>query len=467
MDIRFFPHNTHLENAGAFETTDPHLKRLRQQPLVYRSGLLDRIPRDQAGIFSLGGGRQVGKTTLVKQWMAELLQDDIAPEAIFYMTGELIDDHHALVRLVTQLLDDISASGLCYLIMDEVTYIHEWDKGIKFLADAGALESVVLLLTGSDLAIMKEARMRFLGRRGAADIVDFQLHPLEFSEAVRLKKCFSSDELARLADIEIEPEDFLLGRLFEAFNQYLVHGGFLSAMNDMAANHRIMPATLATYSDWIRGDVLKRGKQEHYLREILYAVIKRYGSQITWNSLAGDLSVDHPKTVADYVALLTSMDAVFIQPALLEDKLTAAPKKARKIMFSDPFIFHAVKSWLTPDQDPFGHQMAVLLEDPVWAAKLVEACAATHYKRHFPTYYIKAAGEVDIAYIKQDRFWPVEVKWTNQMRPKDIKQLSKYTNGRILGKSRRFEKIQGIIAEPLPLALFRLGDLPVAAELNF
>lgn len=36
------------------------------------------------------------------------------------------------------------------------------------------------------------------------------------------------------------------------------------------------------------------------------------------------------------------MDAVRVLPALLEDKLTAAPKKARKLMFSDPFILHAV-----------------------------------------------------------------------------------------------------------------------------
>jgi hypothetical protein len=52
---------------------------------------------------------------------------------------------------------------------------------------------------------------------------------------------------------------------------------FLSAINDMASNQRVMPATLATYSDWIRGDVLKKGKQEHYLREIMGAVIKRLG----------------------------------------------------------------------------------------------------------------------------------------------------------------------------------------------
>lgn len=456
MDIRFLPHNTHFENAGVFETADPHLKRLHLHPLVFRSPLLERLPHNRPGIYTLGGSRQVGKTTLVKQWMAELLRKGTAPKQILYLTGELIDDHHSLVRLVMDAVNDMPAPGLKYIAIDEVSYIREWDKGIKYLADAGATDDAVFLLTGSDLVIIKEARMHFPGRRGLSDIVDFHLYPLDFAETVRLKKRFSADELAILSDTEKEPDASLMDRLFEALDHYLLHGGFLTAINDMAKHHRIMPATLSTYSDWIRGDVLKRGKQEHSLREILAAVIKRYGSQITWNALSQDLSIDHPKTVSDYIDLLASMDAVFVQPALIEDKLAAAPKKARKVMFTDPFVFHAVKNWLTPDQDPFNHQILPILLDPGWAAKLVEACAVIHHRRRFPTYYIKAEGEVDIAYVDQGRFWPVEIKWTHQIRPKDLKQIAKYPHGRIWSRSRRYGKIEKIPVEPLPVALFRL-----------
>jgi len=31
----------------------------------------------------------------------------------------------------------------------------------------------------------------------------------------------------------------------------------------------------------------------------------------------------------------------------------------------------------------------------------------SHYARFYPTYYIKAEGEVDIAYISKGRFWPL------------------------------------------------------------
>jgi predicted AAA+ superfamily ATPase len=55
--------------------------------------------------------------------------------------------------------------------------------------------------------------------------------------------------------------------LFEEFERYLVHGGYLKAINDHAHEGSIRAATLITYQEWVRGDVLKRGKQESDLRE--------------------------------------------------------------------------------------------------------------------------------------------------------------------------------------------------------
>jgi len=458
MDLRFLPHNTHLDEPGAFVRLDPHLRQLDRNPLIHRSNLLDNLSILLPGIYTISGGRQVGKTTLLKQWMAKLIENGANPACIVYLTGELIDDHHSLVRLITEAMNDMPDEGLRYLIVDEVTYIKDWDKGIKYLADAGLLESVVILLTGSDLIIIREARMRFPGRRGRSSTVDFHIYPLSFYECVKLKSCFTGGELGIFVDPDLEPPSDLMNRLFIEFEDYLTHGGFLTAINDIAKYQRILPATFSTYSDWIRGDVLKRNKRENYLLEILGAIIKRYGSQLTWNALAEDLSIDHPKTVADYIELLASMDAVYIQPAIREEKLVAAPKKAKKVMFTDPFIFHAVNSWLYPVNDPYNRQIKPLLADRQSASKLTEACTVTLFRRYFPTFYIKAKGEIDIAYVQGNQFFPVEIKWTQQLRPKQIKQITKYTNGRILTKSKIKGEIHGVPTEPLPLALMRLGD---------
>ena len=455
MNLQVFDiHNSHLE--GRFSDLDPHLRRLRNQPLVYRFPLIDRLPHNQPGIYTIGGGRQIGKTTLLKQWMAERLLAGTDPNHIRFLTGELIDDHHTLVRLVSTLCEEMPLQGIRYILLDEVTYIADWDKGIKYLADAGLLEDVVLIATGSDMVVIQEARMRFPGRRGQAATVDFHLQPLSFAESLRLKRGLSIEEFKKLAYADLSQQNETEQMLREAFMAYLIHGGFLTAINDMALHGQILPATFATYSDWIRGDILKRGKQEHYLREVLQAIVRCYGTQTTWNALARDLSIDHPTTVSDYAALLVSMDVVFIQKALREDKLTGAPKKARKIAFCDPFIFHAVQSWLHTTQHPFSEQVRPALENPERTGQLVEACTAAHYGRHYPTYYIKSEGEVDIAYIKDDRFWPVEIKWTGQLRPKTLKQIGKYTNGCILAQQSRPSKIAEIPVELLPQALLRL-----------
>ena len=457
MDPRFLPHNTHLENPAGFAEQDPQLRRLSRQTYQYRSDLLDELAVATPGIYTLGGGRQIGKSTLLKQWMNELLESNVVPETITFFSGELINDHNSLLGLIQTQLGNTPIAAVNYLIIDEVTYIQHWDKAVKYAADAGLLEHTVLMLTGSDLGLIRDARMRFPGRRGRAEVVDFHMYPLSFRECLNLK-----NPGINVTEIICQPggvEADILETIYGEFEQYLLHGGYLTAINDLAESGQINQTTLNTYSDWIRGDVMKRGKQESYLREILTAIIKRYNSQVTWNSLARDLSIDHPKTVADYIDLLENMDAVFVQSALLEDKLVAAPKKARKLMFCDPFIFHAVRAWVNPTVDPYNSQILPLVRDPEWASRLVEAVVITHHRRFYPTYYIKARGEVDVAYIKKGQCCPVEVKWTNQLRPKDIKQVSQYPQGEIWTKTRSWGDINTIKTYPLPLRLLqRVGN---------
>ena len=462
MDPRFLPHNSHRENPGRFSTNDPQLKHLAGCPFRHRSVLLDRLPRRTSGIFTLGGGRQTGKSTLLKQWMAELLEDGVQPVAVSYLSGELIDDHHSLMRHIEAHLAAVPDGEFNYLIVDEVTYIRDWDMAVKYAADAGMLDLTALVVTGSDLSFLQEARMRFPGRRGDAAVNDYHLRPLLFREFVALEGKITDldDQFEEAFDLP----DPTIDLIFDAFDRYLLHGGYLTAINDMAAHGAIRQSTLATYSDWIRGDVLKRGKQEAYLREVLSAIVTRYTSQVTWNGLAQDLSIDHPKTVADYVELLERMDAVAVVPALREDKLGPAPKKAKKLTFCDPFILHAVRAWLEPSTDPFDHQVLAASQDPVWASQIVEACVANHFRRFYPTYYIKAQGEVDIAYVRDGRFWPVEVKWTSQLRPKSLKQIARYDNGEIWSKSRHVGEIEGVNVRPLPIELLRIGNGPLAGD---
>ena len=390
----------------------------------------------------------MGKSTVLKQWMADLLDSGVLPQRILYLTGELIDDHHALVSLLGRIAPERSPSRPAYLLVDEVTYIRDWDRGVKYLADAGLLDDVVLVLTGSDSVVIREARARLHGRRGRAARVEFHLYPLSSAEYLGLG-------MRPTAHADLSPMETLIN----AFGRYLMHGGYLTAINDLEAHGRILPATFAVYGDWIRGDMLKRGKRERFLAEVVGSVIRRYGSQVTWPGLAADLSIDHPMTVADYLQLLAQMDVLIIQHALREDRLAAAPKKARKVVFCDPFILHVLRCWIEPVDDPFVAQVKTMTANREWAGKLAEACAAAHHHRLHPTYYIKGEGEVDIACVEGSTFRPIEVKWTGQVRSTDLKQARKYRNSMICSRLAA-DHLHGLPNELLPAHLQRLGPSP-------
>lgn len=421
MSQKFSIHNLHHESIKSFSANDPNLRRLKTIKLVFLPTLIKEFPKSIPGVYILTGGRQVGKTTLTKQWMLHLLEEGIDPQNISFITGDIISDYRELLHYTQEIIGDFSNKNtIKYLIIDEITYIKEWDRAIKFLVDGGYLEEVVLLLTGSDANVLKEARVRFPGRRGQAKKQDFELLPLSFKETILLKNSTKKND-----------NNFLRTQWLE----YLQHGGYLTAINQFVSEKEISNATLRTYSDWIRGDFLKKNKNESTLKEVLVSLQKRLGSQITWNALSKELSIEHTMTLINYVEILSSMQIIYIQPALDQNKLGPAPKKAKKIHFQDPFIYHAILAWLSPVEDSFINQISQVENDPELSSRLSESVAVTHVNRKHDCYYIKAESEVDIAYIQEKQIFPIEVKWTKQLRSKELKQILKYPNSTIWSRN--------------------------------
>ena len=127
-------------------------------------------------------------------------------------------------------------------------------------------------------------------------------------------------------------------------------------------------------------------------------------------------------------------------------------------MFADPFIHHAVRSWLDPTPDPYATQVCPAVDDPESASRLVEATVVSHMARRYPTCYIKAEGEVDVAIVDGGCFRAIEVKWRGQVRSKDLKQLRKYAGATLLAPVRAPHDLDGVRVEPLVLALLGIEE---------
>ncbi len=434
-------HNLFKDSAERFLREDSNLRRAAKQPFSYVSPLINSLNFKEAGVFMLTGGRQVGKTTLLKQWIAKLLTDGcITPDHVVFMAGELIRDDSQLRHDIIAELEN--QEGRQIIIIDEVNYVKDWDKAVKFLVDSGVLDQTTLVLSGSDSAILREAMKRFAGRRGKADQVDFVFHPLSFAETVLLKEPSLKHvvDACRQSGSKVDSPEYSqnLTRLESLFEEYLQHGGYLTAISDWIEVGKIEPATFRTYADWLRGDILKHNKQEKYLFEVLRGILRTYASQISWVSLSKDLSIEHHKTISDYATILEDMHAVRIVSALAEHKLDAAPKKAKKLYFQDPFIYHTAEYMLETQR----HDMQ---------PALAETAVVMQYSRMYTkTFYIKGdKGEVDIAYVQDRRFYPVEVKWSRNVRPEELKQIMCYSNGLILGRVQATRSMMGIPCVPL------------------
>lgn len=455
-------HNLFWDDPDNFSQNDPHLRRLSKLSFIHKSKLEDDIPVLFPGIYILTGGRQVGKTTLLKLIIKELLHlKKISPGNLFYLPCDTIGDYKQLSFEIKNFYESVENDKYFILFIDEVTYVREWERAIKSFADAGIFDNAAVVITGSDSLLLKEAVMMFPGRRGKSTKTDFHLYPLSFREYVGLKDKelgdgfggFDTDSGAFFNFEKIDLSREQIDELFLHFNEYILTGGYMPAINDLAASGGVLPATYNTYVQWIVGDILKRGKQESYLREIISALIPRIGKQITWSNLVNDVAIEHHRTIADYVELLCRMDVIKVFSALREDKMLAAPKKAKKICFSDPFIFHALHGYIKNENDIFELAKSVVDSKSDLKNSIMEGTVASLFSRsrEWTSYYIKAEGEVDIAIVKNRKFLPIEIKNSISLNRKELKQVIKYKNGVVGYAGYKIGKFEGLDVVPIPI----------------
>ncbi len=420
---RFLNHNLHWQSPTDFRARDPHLSQLKTAAMIAPYPVISAIPLKEPGIYTLSGGRQLGKTTCLKQLMGKALSNKVPVDHIFYLSADTLLDRSELYDIAKFFLESLDGK-LGYLMLDEVTFVSGWDLTIKALADEGLMRNVVCCLSGSDKILLQDAIMRFPGRRGDAQKHDFELHPLLFSEVVSLVSSYRKST----------PD------LNELFSLYLKCGGYIVALNQLITLGEIKAATYRTYQHWVVGDFLRLNRSQKNLLQILFSILNSYGSQVSFQSLAEHTEGLGKDTVNEYCAILERLGVISIQFALDQNKLRAAPRKHKKIQFLDPFIANALQQLVNEKYQP----VAAIDE-----SLLVESTCFNHFQRFFPTYYIKAAGEVDIAYIDNNTFVPVEIKWRNKLRPNDLKQVKKYANAFILARQNEPSIISEVPAYPL------------------
>ncbi len=352
------------------------------------------LPLVAPNFHILRGPRQVGKTTLLKQWIRRLLLEQKIPaENIIFLSCEGIESFRELQESLAYWLQN-KKENFTYLFLDEISFIPEWQRAILWLINVGLLEKSCLVVTGSNARDLQESSERFPGRRGGG--LDLALYPFDLSDYENIR-CFQEKTSAELLEI------------------FLATGGFPHAIRDWATWGYVTDETYITYKNWILGDALRFGFAEETLKHIFFRIAETLCSRMTWPTLIEGTPVKSHETALQYVEHLHEAFLCHLHYCYDPEKKGPAFQKARKIYFIDPLLYHLAYAWKKNIVN-IATWVKSFLEDSENKGKLLEDLFVTGAAHQLSSLYYwystKDKKEVDLVIPREKDLNLYEIKWS-------------------------------------------------------
>ena len=383
-------------------------------------------------ISIIRGPRQVGKTTELKLLVGDLLSAGITPRNIAYYPCDDIIHFRELMELIRTFSEIIKLQGGCgYLMLDEITAVKNWSRAIKFLVDAGVLENVYLLLTGSSAVEIKRGYERMPGRRGQG--FDRAFLPMSFAEFCRaynlkvpravLTHIISNEHAFRMYEMESAGEK---NKFDEMLKKYMQWGGFPMVVADLVNSGSVKDQTLDVYRSVLLSEFEKQRRKISLVLSLMRKLYNVLGTPVSYNSLTQDTGCRSNAVVQDYLEIINASFLGFILPCIDIANRRPYPKREKKFYAVDPIIWKiaADGTGLPPIHD------AVLAEHAV-ANHLVRPMANTWADLGSleGLYYFRSrkGREVDFVYFTAPAGRPfgVEVKYQRRVSGWDEQSIAK------------------------------------------
>ncbi len=451
---------------------DKHLTKLEKSRIKWQPRIKYKFDLDKDIVYTLRGPRQIGKTTLLKIIINELL-NKVDPRLVLYYTCDLINNPQELVDVLEYYLESIKPKekGRAFIFLDEISSVKEWQKVIKYLSDTNKLKDITIILTGSHTLDIKKAYERLPGRRGDLgfnNTPDKILLPMKFAEYVETIDKELEDLISKLDMRKHEIRKELLEKIMDGnipdkinellfyrkdierlFENYLITGGVPLAVDEYIRTDKISEGVYRTYIDSVLGDLTLWNKKETYLRQILRRIFDCIGNPVSWNSLINNTEISSHNTAAEYVDALKGIFVLYYIRFYDINKKMPLYQKNKKIYPLDPFFYHALNAWIS-GRDPFEESIRSL-NDPGRKGILIESIVGSHLIRlafllskqkqlfdyEQALFYWKKDREIDfIMKVSDDLVLPIEVKYQPKIARSDrysIIDFKKSSNKDIIG----------------------------------
>lgn len=267
----------------------PHLDSLKLVNFIFKQDFgLPTLPTNP-GVILIRGPRQYGKSTWLEQQIALTIKQ-FGKGSALYLNGDEIKDHKQLIeeiRILIALFPE--TSEIKRLFIDEITAVFNWQKAVKRLIDAGEMENILLVTTGSKATDLRRGVEMLPGRKGKLLRTNYIFTPISYTEFKN--KCvdfFKSDSLYA----------------------YILSGGSPVGANAIADAGKLPEYITAIVHDWINGEFSASGRSRSHLLPILQSLYKMAGTPIGQAKLARESGLSNNTVAFGYIELLADLMTV-------------------------------------------------------------------------------------------------------------------------------------------------------------
>ncbi|MEX0567541.1 MAG: ATP-binding protein, partial [Candidatus Njordarchaeota archaeon] len=326
-------------------------------------------------IYIIKGPRQVGKSTGIILKIRDLLKEGIDPYSILYLHCEAFSSRKELEAALRNFLR--SSNGKKWIFLDEVTHIKDWYISIKYFLDIGLLNNATIISTGSSSLDLARASSYLAGRKGEIKGIetDRVVLPMRFSDAIwflvkSLPKWLSNELkrrilIAKILRGELPPEIRKLLTYWEeieqALDKYILTGGYPLSMDKYLKKNKIPSSIYNMFITLVRRDLEREGYDPYKIDQVIKKLIDTLTTPISLEKIKSGTDIRSTTRLSDYISALQASYVITQIPFMDPQKKSIIPRKERKYYFRDPFIYHALRSWIQ-GVDPFESARILLAE---------------------------------------------------------------------------------------------------------
>ena len=268
MEDLFYQYNPWWEDSFQFVEAKPREK--------YLATLRKNI--DNKYIVMLTGLRRVGKTTLMKLIVKQLLKQNVDSKHILYISlDDYLLDKKSIIDIVNEYRQilKIKIEEKIYLFLDEVTYKDNYNIQLKNLYD---LHNAKIFVASSSGSMLRDKKASLTGRA-----INLEISPLDFEEYLLFK------------EITMKKRDKQLYKAY--FLDYCKDGGMPENVLNPSREY-----LMNLVEDIIQKDITAfySLKNHQLMRDYFSLLMERSGKQLSINKIANILSIS-PDTSKRYL----------------------------------------------------------------------------------------------------------------------------------------------------------------------